>query len=206
LTERLRPLVARGGIKITDMIDVMEGAATVDLRGSQVLPYALRLLGNDRSVEPYTSLLNNWARSGAHRRAPAANKPYAQQAAIALMDAWYEPMIHAAFDWRLGGFYGTIPMGFDDTNRVNHIGSSFQDGYEGYLQKAFKMRLGLPVASPFSDLACGTSFTDCVRRLKESLLAAAATLQKRSGGGPVIDWQNRPTFQQVVQVFRSRIG
>jgi acyl-homoserine lactone acylase PvdQ len=229
LTELLRPLVARGGIKITDMIDVMEGAATVDLRASQVLPYALRLLGDDPTVAPYKSLLTAWVNAGSHRRARAPNKPYGHQAAIALMDAWYEPMIHAAFDWRLGGFYGTIPMGFDDTNRVNHIGSSFQDGYMGYLQKAFKMRLGMPVLAPFTQLACGTSFADCARKLKASLLATVAALQKKSGGGPAkwivdkkmetirfvtvglvsvpeIDWQNRPTFQQVVQVFRSRNG
>src|SRR5439155_15700362 len=91
LTERLRPLVARGNIEITDMIDVMEGAATVDLRASQVLPYALQLLGSEPSVAPYKSLLTAWVNAGSHRRASAPNKPYGHQAAIALMDAWYEP-------------------------------------------------------------------------------------------------------------------
>jgi acyl-homoserine lactone acylase PvdQ len=228
LQERVDALVeGHAPIHVTDMVDAMEGAATVDLRGSQVVPDALRILGADPDTDAYTSLMRDWTDAGAHHRALAADKPYEQQAAVALMEAWWEPMIHATFDPQLGGLYGAVPMGFDDGNRRNHIGSSYQDGYEGYLRKAFRARLGTHVGAPFTELACGTSAEDCRARLKVSLLDTVAALQQKFGGGPerwtydkgsesirfvpvglvsvpAIDWQNRPTFQQVVEVFERR--
>ena len=229
LMDRVAPLAAAGDVKITDMIDAMEGAATVDLRGSQVLPSALGVLDSvsDPDVAPYSTLLQDWLATGAHHVATSRATPYLQQSAIALMDAWYERLIHAVFDPQLEGLYDAIPLGFDDTNRINHIGSSYQDGFEAYLQKAFKARLGLPVAAPFAQLACGSSLGACRAALKSSLLDAVSALQAKFGGGPStwkadkeletikfsaiglvavpdIDWQNRPTFQQVVQVFCDR--
>jgi acyl-homoserine lactone acylase PvdQ len=227
LTERLRSAVQGPGIGITDMIDIMEDAATVDLRGSQVLPHALQVLGSDPGTDAYTALLEDWVASGAHRRAPSRAEPYDRQAAIALLDAWYEPMIHAIFDDELGGIYDDIPLGFDDGNRAAHLGSAFQGGYYGHLQKALKTRLHHPVGAPYSVLACGNSLKDCRALLKASLLAAVSALEEEFGGGPeswtvdkaiddirhsavglvnvpAIDWQNRPTFQQVVQVLQPR--
>ena len=238
LQANMRMLVERGDVTVTDMIDAMEGAATVDLRGSQILPSALRVLGNDNgTLQTYVDLLGSWLHDGAHHVSAASDQPYAHQAAIALMDAWYQPdqhghphdspMISAVLGDRVGDIYGDIPLGFDDTNRLNHIGSSYQDGWEAYLQKAFKMRLGEQVDAPFDVLHCGSSLDDCRARLASSLQAAVDALTAKFGGGPDkwtvdkhtesihfnaiglvavpdIDWQNRPTFQQVVEVFQPR--
>lgn len=233
LTERLADALAPGQPPITlaQMIDIMEGAATVDLRGTQVLPYALDVLasgGADPEIDAYAGLLDAWADSGAHRRAPSRAAPYGQQAAIALMDGWYERLIGAIFDDELEGLYGFIPLSFDDGNRRAHIGSAFQGGYYGHLQKALRQALDPPsVGAPYSVLSCGSSLGGCRDALKASLLDAVAALEARFGGGPetwrvskadeeirfsvvgvvsvpAIDWQNRPTFQQAVQVLRPR--
>jgi acyl-homoserine lactone acylase PvdQ len=241
LQERMTGLVANAGVRpvtVTDMIDVMEDAATVDLRGSQILPTALEVLGADNGdLQPYVDLLAAWQASGSHHRAPAADKPYDQQAAIALMDAWYQPdqsgkphespLINAVFDGYFKDIYADIPLHFDDTNRLKHIGSAYQDGWEAYLQKALRQRLGQMPGSAFDVLACGATLEDCRARLRSSLSVAVDALTSRFGGGPskwtvdkssesirfvpvgllsvpTIDWQNRPTFQQVVQVFSRR--
>ena len=227
LTERLAPAAAAGGVTMTQMIDIMEDAATVDVRGSQVIPYALQVLGDDPEVATHTALLRDWVEHGAHRRAPSRDAPYDRQAAVALMDAWYEPLIHAIFDDELKDLYGVVPLGYDDGNRLGHIGSAFQGGYYGHLQKALRQALGQPVGAPYQVLSCGGTLVACRAALKQSLVGAVASLQQRFGGGPdtwtvdksmetirfsavglvtvpEIDWQNRPTFQQLVQVMRRR--
>lgn len=227
LSERLAATVPDGGVTITEMIDIMEDSATVDLRGSQVVAYALRVLDGASGVEVYTSLLADWVAEGAHRRAPSRDAAYDHEAAIALADAWWERLIHAIFDDELEGLYHRIPLGFDDGNRTAHIGSAFQGGWYGHAQKALRQRLGDAIGSPYVELGCGADLVSCRDVVAASLLDAAAALEAEFGGGPetwrvaksseeirhsaiglitvpAIDWQNRPTFQQVVQVMGPR--
>jgi hypothetical protein len=229
LDERLAPAALTRGVTVTQMIDIMQDAATVDLRGSRVLPLALAVLEGDVEVVPYTAVLSAWVAAGAHRRAPAPDLPYDHQAAIALIDAWWERLVRAVFDDELAGVYDLIPLPIDDPNRREHVGSAFQEGFYGLVAKALRQALGLPVGAPMSVLSCGGSLDACRSALRDSLLSAVAALEARFGGGPStwvvskgddeiqfqslglvtlppMDWQNRPTFQQVVQVLRRRAG
>ena len=124
----------------------------------------------------------------------------------------------------LGGLYGNVLLPLDDENRHAHLGSSFQGGYYGFLQKSFQMALGQPVQGRYRVLRCADgTLGGCRAALLSSLKAALSEL----GGDPpqwnvdpatdaihyraiglvaVPDspWQNRPTFQQVVEITSHR--
>src|SRR6185295_10330438 len=68
LDERLRPAAFAGNVTRAQMVSIMEDAGSVDLRGTQVLPYALELIGSEPDLNTVLGVLDAWAGSGAHRR------------------------------------------------------------------------------------------------------------------------------------------
>jgi acyl-homoserine lactone acylase PvdQ len=112
-----------------------------------------------------------------------------------------------------------------------HSGSSFQHGWWGYVDKDIRTVLGDPVAGPLGAEFCGGGvLAQCRQVLLDSLTTAAAQpantvypgdadcsagdqwcadsiIQRPLGGitHDKISWQNRPTFQQVVE-FPARRG
>jgi acyl-homoserine lactone acylase PvdQ len=227
LNERLEQAIDSGlPITAAQMVEIMGDAGHVDLRGSQVLPWALELVqavaGDDPELAPALGVLELWRAAGAMRRDRDGDGDYEHSGAVALMDAWYELMIQAAFGPQLDGLFDLIPLGFDD--KPSSVGSAYQSGYYGYLQKAFRMVLGEPVASPFEVLRCADGSADgCGAALAESLSEAVAILTELFGSSDPADWRvepsdeqiefepfgllmidpipwvNRPTFQQVIQ-------
>ncbi len=107
----------------------------------------------------------------------------------------------------------------------SHKGSSFQYGWWGYVSKDLRSALGRPVADPLYQTYCGAGSLSACRSILLSTLSAAATepatqvypgddtctagdqwcadsiIQSPLGGisDDPIGWQNRPTYQQVVQ-------
>ncbi|QSI48517.1 penicillin acylase family protein [Thermobispora bispora] len=104
-----------------------------------------------------------------------------------------------------------------------HKGSAFQFGWWGYVHKDLRSVLGDPVEAPLPRRFCGQTVADCRTVLLDSLAQAVAEpasvtypgddrckagdqwcadalLQAPLGGikHPLISWQNRPTYQQVV--------
>jgi hypothetical protein len=227
LEERLASAVTGPPITVAQMVEMMEDAGTVDLRGTQVLPLALQIIGAEPSLAPILTILDDWIGSGAFRRDRDGDGEYDHTNAVAIMDEWFPRMIDAAFFSQLGAFYGDIPIGFD--NRPGAQGSAYQSGYYGYLQKAFNMVLANPVAKPFEFLRCddGTP-AGCRAMLVSSLNDAVAALTTTFASADPTDWRvdpssefieftpfglaevdpipwvNRPTFQQVVQVETRR--
>ena len=182
----------------------------------------LDVLGDVPSLQPYLGILADWASSGAHRIDRDADGQYDDQAAVALMDEWWPRLIPAMFDPELADLYGLTPMTFDD--HPGPSGSAFLDGYYGYVEKAARMALGRAVPDPYDVLACGDGTrAGCRAVLAQSLQQAVDTLGSDPSSWdacescdaihftavglvtvPDIPWQNRPTFQQVVQVTEHR--
>ncbi len=220
LSSRLAARVPQGGVTPTDMVNIMGDAATVDLRGQEVMPAVLQAIGSDPSLQQYLDIMQLWLDSGAHRIDRDGDGQYDDQAAVALMDAWWPKLTKSIFTATLTGLYEFIPLPLDDPNRTGHLGSSFQKGYYGDVLDAVKMALGQPVARPFKVLRCadGTeagcraaltqSLQDAVNELgpdpsKWDACESCETIQFQPVGLvniPEIPWQNRPTFQQVVEV------
>lgn len=222
-------------LSLPDLTSAMAEAATVDLRGAQVLPWALRVLGRPRDpqLRRAVAALRAWVRDGAHRRAARPGGPYAHAEAIRLMDAWWPRWLSAQFEPLLGRrLYAQLAAAVKQDDHPNgHRGSAWQSGWYGYAQKDLRTLLGAPVRGRYARVYCGRgSLTRCRSDLERSLLAALrvpaarlyadprcarlgragsqtcfdAILSQTLGGigQPPIAWQNRPTYQQVVEVGR----
>ena len=227
LDKGLTEAMGAGPLTAGDMVEVMGNAGYTDLRGQEVLPLALQLIGAEPSLAPTLAVLNDWVAAGTQRRDRDHNGAYDNTSAVAIMDAWFQPMIEATVGPQLSTFYSDIPLGFD--NKPSAIGSAYQGGYYGLLKKSFLMALGQPVTDPYDVLRCadGTS-PGCRAALVSSLNQAVADLtiefasaapddwnvdpageeiHFRPFGLATVDpipWVNRPTFQQVVQVTSRR--
>jgi acyl-homoserine lactone acylase PvdQ len=227
LNDRLDQAIGSGqAITAAQLVEIMGDAGHVDLRGSHVLPWALELLPSDgdgtTDIAPALDALEAWLDAGAMRRDRDGDGEYEHSGAIALMDAWFEPMIQAVFGEQLDGLYDLIALPFDD--KPGSIGSAYQAGYYGYLQKTFRMALGESLTAPFEELRCADGTDNgCGAALVESLTEAISILTERFGSSEPADWRvdpgaeqiefepygllmvdpvpwvNRPTFQQVIQ-------
>jgi acyl-homoserine lactone acylase PvdQ len=215
----------RAGEKIglADLVNIMGDAATVDLRGTEVLPWMLRAMGKpkDERLGAAYDLLQEWIDSGAHRRDKDADGVYDHAPAVALMDAWWAPSLEAVFKPVLGNAYEAIPFGDHDAPRAQ--GSAFQNGLYGHVQKDLRTVLGEPVKGRFSRGYCGAGkLKDCREILLASFDLAVKALETEFGADPAsweadeegdsiqftavglqgqdpMPWQNRPTFQQVLE-------
>ncbi len=209
-------------LALADLVNIMGVAATQDLRGYRVLPVMLAALGKQRDerLKNAVRLLREWTRAGAPREAAEPGGPYTHAAAVALMDAWWEKAIAAIFEPTLGAAFPLIPQDFD--NEPGPVGSAYQNGFYGQVHKDLRAALGRRVKG-WSRVYCGNGRrAACRKALAESLDAAIAELEAAFGADPStwdpseedddiqfsavgiqgqdpMQWQNRPTFQQVVE-------
>jgi len=164
-----------------ELVDAMEDAATVDLRGSQVLAEVLRVVKTDlekrkdaKQLRKAVKTLKAWMNDGAHRLDADADGAYDDAKAIRIMDAWWPRLVKAEFKPTLGGaLYDQIQsmMGLDDEPAAG--GSAYISGWYGYVDKDLRAILGDPVDDPFSRTYCGDGkLKECRRDLQRSLAQA----------------------------------
>ena len=121
---------------LANLVEAMGDAATVDLRGQEVLPRALDLLESASLTADQGSavtLLRDWIDNQAQRRDRDANGDYDDEAAVALMDAWYPRMIETLLP-QLTAVEDDDSQGFvlmERDNQPGEMGSAYQKGYYG---------------------------------------------------------------------------
>jgi acyl-homoserine lactone acylase PvdQ len=166
---------------LVELINAMGNAGTQDLRGVEVLPYALKILGNPSNPTLKTAVaeLRAWVASGAHRinrEHPSASGQYDQSAAIQIMDAWWPLLVNADLGPVLGSsLLGDVEGRFGIDNLPhNHQGSAWDVGFYGIVQKDLRSAAGDHVAGPLNRVYCGNgSLRRCRAALDSSLLQAA---------------------------------
>lgn len=206
----------------------MMDAGTVDPRGQQILPELLAVIADDPSRAREIALLRAWMSSGANRVDRDRDGAYAHQAAIALFDAWWEDAATTVLRGTLGDLVDAAPALVDDHPRITPGGFN-NVGFYGYVDKDLRQVLGREVRGPYSRTYCGRGSLDACRAdLRASLARASQQVAQEQGtdvpaswtydkstdantstvlglvGVPEFDFQNRPTFQQVVSFSRSR--
>jgi acyl-homoserine lactone acylase PvdQ len=241
LDQNIDAYLARGHGKMTlaDLIDAMGNAGTQDLRGVEVLPYALRVIGrpSDPALAAAVGELRTWVATGSHRinRAhPGASGDYEQTDAVRIMDAWWPLLVKAEFEPVLGaGLLAQIEREYPINDEPGHgasgahLGSAFDVGFYGIVQKDLRAALGQRVAGRLNRVYCGGgSLARCRAALQSSLRAAIGespqqvypadnvchagdqmcsdSIQFRAIGAitqPLIEWVNRPTFQQADEIL-----
>ena len=243
LDNNINAQLAASGNKMTlaDLINAMGTAGTQDLRGVEVLPYALQIIGHPNSALASAVIeLQAWMASGAHRinrQHPGASGDYDQTDAVRIMDAWWPLLVRAEFGPTLGSSLldqveSDFPINDEPGHGVSgaHLGSAFDVGFYGIVQKDLRSVLGHKFAGPLNREYCGGgSVAKCRAALESSLSQAVAesaqqvypadsvcaagdqmcsdSIQFRPIGvisQPLIEWVNRPTFQQADEIVGHR--
>jgi len=232
LSQRVTKAISKGKISRAQLAGIVEDAATEDRRAKALLPVLLKVIGKDPKTSAARKLLTDWYAAGAHRVDYARTGSYAHQAAIRIFDTWWQDGDKAlAYDFAAKGLGSTlaraIPQPLDDHPRQG-IGSSWLGSpWYGYIDKDLRKLTGSHVKSAFPYSLCGT-LSACRASLRASLLKAVGRAEKAQGvtspgaltydksidfiravtagvvGVRPIDWQNRPTFQQVVDYRTHR--
>jgi acyl-homoserine lactone acylase PvdQ len=207
------------------VLAVVMNGATTDPRGAYLLPTLLQVLGDDPQISRYTALLSGWVRDGAHRVDLARTGAYTHQAGIALFDTWWPLAATTAMSSGLGDLTFQIPQSpLDDSPNLTNQGSAYANvAWYGYVDRDLRKLLGQDISDPMSQPYCGKAdLNACRAALKKSLLTAVGQLQTQQkqteptkwvyplsvddikftavglSAAPSIDWQNRPTWHQVV--------
>ncbi|MEU6668890.1 penicillin acylase family protein [Streptomyces sp. NPDC046727] len=244
LDDRVKKLVAAGGVTRTELTQAMADAALADLRAEDVLPKLLKVITSSPVTDPTAaaavSKLQAWVTAGARRtETSAGSKKYADADAIRILDAWWPLLVKAEFEPGLGSdLYTAITRSLpvDEAPSAghgptgSHAGSSFQYGWWSYVDKDIRAVLGESVQGGLGQKYCGGgSLTGCRDTLVSTLKQAAGltaaqvypgddqcsagdqwcadSIAQRTLGGIKhgrISWQNRPTFQQVVEYTSHR--
>jgi acyl-homoserine lactone acylase PvdQ len=233
LEARLGALTSAGPVSRVSLVEAVEDAALTDLRGEVLLPLLLDVIGDDASLAPALSLLRSWA-ADPYREDRDRDGAYTHAPAIALFDEWWESasgdsVARDVLRGGLGDLVDELPKSLDDHPRQG-VGSAWNNvAWYGYVSKELRRVLGRPVASPFSRSYCGDGTSDSCRAvLRASLAGAVERVLAAQGVSDVgaltfdksidfirpvtaglvgtrdLDWQNRPTFQQVVAFTTSR--
>ncbi|RBY96613.1 hypothetical protein DQ237_08290 [Blastococcus sp. TF02-8] len=232
LSDRMTALTRDGGVTTPDLVAAVQDAATVDSRAFYTLPALLDAIGADPQLAEATALLRDWQRRGAHRIDQDRDGAYEDQAAVALFDAWWESTAddgtvssaaHDLLRGTLGDLVTELPQRLDDHPRQG-LGSSWNNvAWYGYVVDELRHE------GDWSRSYCGGGdAATCQEDLRASLRAAVQRVLaeqevssvaeltydkhlddiRATATGVVgvrdIDWQNRPTFQQVVHFTGGR--
>ena len=127
---------------LTELVDAMASAGTVDLRAYADLPLALKVLGNqsDPKLADAIAKLKAWYHAGAHRVDRNHDGHYDNADAIRIMDAWWPLWVQGEFQPTLGpDLYKQtqqiLELDNDPNNGGDHLGSAYEHGWYGYVSK-----------------------------------------------------------------------
>lgn len=244
LEDRVKTLVAAGGVTRVKLIQAMADASVTDLRAEDVLPNLLKVIKTstvtDSTLATAVTQLTDWVTAGGKRKETSSgSKTYANATAIRILDAWWPLLVEAEFEPGLGSdLYTafTANLYIDEAPSAAHgptgahAGSSFQYGWWSYVDKDIRSVLGQSVSGGLGSTYCGSGVLTACRSILLSTLSTAVaktaatvypgddlcsagdqwcadSIVQRTLGGIKhynITWQNRPTYQQVVEFTSHR--
>ncbi|MBI5104963.1 MAG: penicillin acylase family protein [Solirubrobacterales bacterium] len=186
----------------------------------------------DERARAALQTLREWAARGAHRRDLDGDGTYEDDAAVTLMDAWWPRLVRAMFESRMGpeafkAVQALLPVG-DEVEGADPNAPAFSQGWWGYVQKDLRATFNRKRPPGWSRRFCGGgSKAKCRAALEGSLVQALSVPRTQlygrgaceqdadaecfdrnrstvaaAVGLPPMPFQNRPTFQQVVEVTR----
>jgi acyl-homoserine lactone acylase PvdQ len=195
LTEALN---ANGGrIDEAQLVSLVEDADTVDLRGSLVLPWLLRVIGPGDTAQSrqLIAILRSWVAAGAHRRDSTGDGFDDSGPADRLMDAWWPLLVPAIFRPVLGDAaydQATSVTPIDDPPPVD--AEAWYDGWYGQVQQDMRDLLRRRASGRFSRIYCGGTtrrngtLAGCRSVLLSTLTAAAQTVATAQGTTDPTTW------------------
>jgi acyl-homoserine lactone acylase PvdQ len=213
--------------RLHDVLSVVNRAATQDLRAVEVWPVINRVLAGgpapDARSQQAVELVNAWVANGASRLDRDLDGKIDDPGAAVLDQSW-GALAQTVLSPVLGDL--AAPGGLleqletrDET--PNPGGSSYDDGWYGYVEKDLRSLLGDPVRGPYSRRYCGNgNLAACRDSLWNVIQSSADALAGSQGTDPnawradataerirfapgvlgaTMRWANRPTFHQLME-------
>ncbi len=208
---------------LASVVSVMNAAATQDLRVVRSWPLIRAVLAGGAAptqrAEAAARAVDAWlARGGS--RIDLQLDGRVDDPGAAVLDAAWKPLTEAVMSPVLGTLTSRLERLMPRDDAAGPGGSSYIEGWYGYLDKDLRAVLGRPVNAPFSMRYCGGGDPGgCRAALWAAIDAAAASLEASQGADPAawhadatrerigfstgiiadtMRWTNRPTFQQVM--------
>ena len=213
--------------KLENVVGVMNGAASRDLRAAINWPIIKRVLDKTSAPSPLAAAaaaqIDAWLASGSDRLDKTGNGQITAPGA-AVMDKAFPGIARAVMEGKLGADMTDAlknEMGY--SNNPSSGGSSFGSGWYSYIDKDLRQILGDHVKAPWTDQFCGDgTVNSCSQALWAAVKAAADGLAADTGSvdpttwhssatserikfapgllsGTTMRWTNRPTFQQAIE-------
>ncbi|HEY1360153.1 MAG TPA: penicillin acylase family protein [Thermoleophilaceae bacterium] len=220
--------------RLVDVVNVMNRAATQDLRVREVWPVIARVLQGgpapDARTQQAAKLISSWRAHGSSRLDRNLDGRIDDPGA-AILDAAWAPMARAVLTPVLGDLAAAngplVQLQQVDDSPNDGNGSAYDDGWYGYVDKDLRTLLGDHVRGRFSRGYCGNgSLSACRASLWAALKGAVDGLAASQGQDPqgwasdssaeriefqpgllgsrTMRWTNRPTFQQLMEFSGHR--
>ena len=216
-------------VRLQNVVSIMNGAATEDLRATQVWPLIAAVLAGSPAPDALTqqayNLLNAWSRAGGSRLDRNLSGKVDDPGA-AIMDHAFTKLATAVLAPVLGSAesdFAAIVGPDNSPSRSN--GSAFGSGWYGYVVKDLRTLLHRKVKARYNLHYCGGgALAACRASLWAALQQAAAELAAQQGPNPsawrsdatlerihfvpnlipnTMRWTNRSVFQQVLEFGRT---
>jgi acyl-homoserine lactone acylase PvdQ len=215
---------------LASLVGAMNRAATQDLRVMRVLPSIADVLHTGPAPTARAAaalgLLEGW-RAGGGSRLDLDLDGKIDNPGAAVMDAAWTKIADAVMSPVMGPQLEQLASLIARDQNASSQGSSYQEGWYGYVDKDLRTLLGEPVDGPFATRFCGQGdLGACRNSLWAALDTAAAQLEATQGPNPAawrasalrerirfepaifltttMRWANRPTFQQVMSFTGHR--
>ena len=211
------------GTRLASVVGAMNRAATQDLRTVEVWPVIQQVLDDGTAPSERDALVakavSAWYAHGSSRLDRDLDGRIDDPGA-AVMDAFWPRAARAVLSPVLGPLTEQLAELNPVDDSANSQGSSYDNGWYGYVDKDLRSLLGQPVKAPFSERYCGGgSLAACSASLWAAMDAAGNELAAAQGPDPAawradanperisfepglipltMRWTNRPTFQQVI--------
>jgi acyl-homoserine lactone acylase PvdQ len=218
-----RALASRRRQTLASVVGAMNEAATQDLRTVEVWPVIQQVLDDGTAPSERDALMakavSAWYGDGSSRLDRNLDGRIDDPGA-AVMDAFWPRAARAVLSPVLGPLTDQLATLNPIDDPANDQGSSYDNGWYGYVDKDLRALLGEPVKSAFHVHYCGNGdLQACAASLWAGLDAAGNELQAAQGPDPsawyadatgeriafapgliplTMRWTNRPTFQQVI--------
>jgi acyl-homoserine lactone acylase PvdQ len=225
----LTAAVGTGKLDLPGLVAAMNKAATQDLRVMEVWPVIADVLTTAPAPSPRLQqaldTVNAWRAAGGSRLDRDLDGKIDHPGA-AIMDAAWPLIARAVMRPVLGDLVERLAQLHIISDDANSQGSSYIDGWYGYVDKDLRTQLGRTVRSPYSTRYCGGGDLDaCRTALWAAITKAMAALEAKQGPDisawradaraeridfttgllrDTLAWTNRPTFQQVMMFSGHR--
>jgi acyl-homoserine lactone acylase PvdQ len=213
-----------GTNSVVNVVNTMNKSATQDLRATIVWPVIDKVLAKTAAPSPRAAamkgLVDGWVQRGASR-IDANLDGKVDDPGAAIIDASWPKLADAVLAPVLGAMTDRLGALMERDDAPNPNGSSFIDGWYGYVDKDLSTVLGESVPARYANRYCGAGdATKCSQDLWAALDAAGARLAATQvdpdpvawrsdataerirfapGFLPVtMRWTNRPTYQQIL--------